>query len=566
MMGLTNGCRSEGDGASDLSSCAGSELGSELTSLAELGSELTSLAGSELGLSSYRMNMRFITKYNIKFLLTPLVGNGNVTPYEQYLLVNDVSVVPSCASSVSNDAYVLHDNDAYVPHDPLVTKLNIYKEQVAIYEQRARAMKTVFENLEAEVDQNLIDSKSGEIERKNLHITNENLIANCIAQDVFFTVTDSAMTASRFHELFTAYTVAINRAVELEAENSKLIEKIKNDDHDSMVKASSKLEETRSATDRTLDFRALDFQITQLTEKSQFSKNKMSILGSRTQKLNSITRNYSVTPKYLAPGMYAIDVEPIPPRCRNNREVHLEYLKHLKESVATIHEIAEEARVERPLDSSLASACLYTKRSQELVEYAVDTCPKDFNKRDKKQATALFTRKKQVTFADQCRTHRPLIFEPRLLKTYDRGSLMAPVQPSTRTAPSLRTSVRISSGLALQRQNGICRQHFRPRSLKKRNVSTWSLNVYEMVKLTPGYISLGLVQNSVSPTPYVPPSKKDYEIMFQPLFDEYFNPPLRAVSPVSTSVVSPRAVDPDGSPSSTTIDQDVPSASTSPTI
>ncbi|GJZ27953.1 hypothetical protein Tco_0572600 [Tanacetum coccineum] len=31
--------------------------------------------------------------------------------------------------------------------------------------------------------------------------------------------------------------------------------------------------------------------------------------------------------------------------------------------------------------------------------------------------------------------------------------------------------------------------------------------------MTPGYISLGLVQISVSPTPYVPPSKKDYEIL-----------------------------------------------------
>ncbi|GJU28319.1 hypothetical protein Tco_1166940, partial [Tanacetum coccineum] len=39
-----------------------------------------------------------------------------------------------------------------------------------------------------------------------------------------------------------------------------------------------------------------------------------------------------------------------------------------------------------------------------------------------------------------------------------------------------------------------------------------------------------LVQNLVSPTPYVPPSKKDYEILFQPLFDEYFNPPPRVVS------------------------------------
>nr|GEV32573.1 hypothetical protein [Tanacetum cinerariifolium] len=78
-------------------------------------------------------------------------------------------------------------------------------------------------------------------------------------------------------------------------------------------------------------------------------------------------------------------------------------------------------------------------------------------------------------------------------------------------------------------------------------------------------LSAGLVQNLVSPPSYVPPSKKDYEILFQPLFDEYFNPPPRAVSPDPATVAAPRVIDPAGSPSSTTIDQDVPSASTSQT-
>ncbi|GKA24373.1 retrovirus-related pol polyprotein from transposon TNT 1-94 [Tanacetum coccineum] len=66
------------------------------------------------------------------------MGNSNVISYEQYLTINEVSVEPSCASSISNDAYVLHDNNAYIPHDPLVTELNIYKQQVAMYEQRAK--------------------------------------------------------------------------------------------------------------------------------------------------------------------------------------------------------------------------------------------------------------------------------------------------------------------------------------------------------------------------------------------------------------------------------------------
>ncbi|GJZ78445.1 hypothetical protein Tco_0643282 [Tanacetum coccineum] len=116
--------------------------------------------------------------------------------------------------------------------------------------------------------------------------------------------------------------------------------------------------------------------------------------------MKCVTMTDPVKPKVLAPGMYAIDVEPIPPKNRNNREVHLEYLKHLQKSVGTLREIVEEARVEKPLDSSLASACLYTKHSQELLEYVIGTCPKDFNNRDRKITTALLNTKKLVTFLE----------------------------------------------------------------------------------------------------------------------------------------------------------------------
>ncbi|GJR89757.1 hypothetical protein Tco_0213768 [Tanacetum coccineum] len=112
----------------------------------------------------------------------------------------------------------------------------------------------------------------------------------------------------------------------------------------------------------------------------------------------------SVKPRVLAPGRYAIDVEPIPLHNRNNREVHLYYLKHLKKSVETLLEIVEEAKVERPLDRSTVFACRYTKHSQELLEYVISTCPKAFNQRDKKQAPTSLIRKKQVTFDEQCDT------------------------------------------------------------------------------------------------------------------------------------------------------------------
>ncbi|GJY63121.1 hypothetical protein Tco_0464581, partial [Tanacetum coccineum] len=101
----------------------------------------------------------------------------------------------------------------------------------------------------------------------------------------------------------------------------------------------------------------------------------------------------SVKTKVLAPGMYAIDVEPIPPRLKNNRNAHLTYINHLKESVETVREIVEEARVVKPLDNVLNYACQYTKLSQELVEYVIGTCPKEFTERDSKAPSIPLTRK-----------------------------------------------------------------------------------------------------------------------------------------------------------------------------
>ncbi|GKG03274.1 hypothetical protein Tco_0310910, partial [Tanacetum coccineum] len=76
--------------------------------------------------------------------------------------------------------------------------------------------------------------------------------------------------------------------------------------------------------------------------------------------------------------------------------------------------------------------------------------------------------------------------------------------------------------------------------------------------MTPRTISSGIVQNPHSPTPYVPPTKKDWDILFQSMFDEYFNPPPTVVSPVPT-VIAPEPADLTGTPSSTSIDQDAPS-------
>ncbi|GKA13457.1 hypothetical protein Tco_0693103 [Tanacetum coccineum] len=289
-------------------------------------------------------------------------------------------------------------------------------------------MKEVFDQMEAEVDQHVFDKKCDEIKRKNLLVKNENLIAKCLSKDVFYTAIDSVHIVSRFSATHDAYIVAQKRIVELEGENFNLKQKIQTDDHDEMIKHFSKLE---------VDHLNLRLKYQHLKERFG---NKKSVTSSDTPAFESLTHAKTiekttsllteietlkaqikgktkcvtmpdlVKPKVLAPGMYAIDVEPIPPRSRNNREVHLEYLKHLKESIGTLHEIVEEAR--------------------ELLEYVIVTCPKDFNKRDKKIATAPLNKKKRVTFMEPGETStnnsQTHVEQQKMKKTNE------PMIPSTR--------------------------------------------------------------------------------------------------------------------------------------
>ncbi|GKA60831.1 integrase, catalytic region, zinc finger, CCHC-type containing protein, partial [Tanacetum coccineum] len=369
-----------------------------------------------------------------------------------------------------------------------------------------KEIKEVFDQIEAEVDQPAVDKKCHEIERKNLLVENENLIAECLSKNIFYIATDYVLTVSRFSDMYDAYTVAHKCIVELEAENSNLTQKIQKDDHDEMIKHFSKLEvehlnlqlkyqhlkerfgnknsvtssdapafesvfkignlkeqlqgrgntirelkakisclqKKHSDADPILDFKALDSQnkdlntkfnaLQDLNERFRVENKKVkqhykelydsiklthaktiekttsflteieTLKAQIKGKTKRVTMTDPVKPKVLAPGMYAIDVERIPPRNRNNRDVHLDCLKHLKESVKTLREIVKEAGVEKPLDSSLASACLYTKHSQEWLEYVIGTCLKDFNNRDRKIPTAPLTKKKRVTFMEHGET------------------------------------------------------------------------------------------------------------------------------------------------------------------
>nr|GEU56954.1 integrase, catalytic region, zinc finger, CCHC-type, peptidase aspartic, catalytic [Tanacetum cinerariifolium] len=314
--------------------------------------------------------------------------------------------------------------------------------------------------------------KHDEIERKNLLIANDNLIVECLSKEVFYVAMNSELNVSRFTKMHVAHTIVEARCVELEAKLFNLHDKIYNDNHNELVNRFSIL-------------RALDSQITQLTEKVTVLQKQNDLFRTENGKIKQHYKEFiikdHVKPIVLKPGKYAIDVKPIPPRLRNNREVHFDYLRHLKESVETICKIVEEAKVKLWL-------LLVTPKTDPLFTLV---------------------------------TTRPYMSCEDLRK----------LQPTT--------DIGIFVGYAPTRKGPA------------------------PILLTPGQISSGLVPNSVTAAPYVPPTIKDLEILFQPMFNEYLEPP-RVERPVSPAPAVQVPVNLAGTPSSTTIDQDAHSPSHSP--
>ncbi|GJW08248.1 retrovirus-related pol polyprotein from transposon TNT 1-94 [Tanacetum coccineum] len=570
--------------------------------------------------------------------------------------------------------------------------------------KKIKEMKDIFEELEAKVDQNDVDRKHDEIEWKNLLIANDNLIADCLSKKVFYVATNSELNVSSVTKMHDAHTSLKERCLELEVELSNLCDKIQKDNHDELIKRFSNLEvnhlnlqlkyqnlkesfgnntspptrdvpdfdsvfviekmkaliqgkdnaikklrmqisqlnETRSEADRTLDFGTLDFQITPLTEKinitcakhleqttALLAKNE-SLKVQIQNKLPCVNKDH-VKPKVLAPG-----------------------------NVETLREIVEEAKVERPLDRSLVSACRYTypNYSSGNGRKVLATCLKALNTRDKKHASTSLPKKKQTnvpvppsTRVNSCTDasgSQPRSNTKKNNILPAKSVNMKKVEEHPRTIKSsLKTMNHVDSSISSKRTvvqiilwylDSSCSKlmtgdRSRLRNFIKKFIGTVRFGndhfgaimgygdyiigesvisrVYYMeglghnmfyvgqfcdsdlevafrkhscyvrdtdgvelteqmapvqlntrpapTFLTPGQISSGFVPNSVPGTPYVPPTNKEMEILFQPMFDEYMEPP-RVKRPVSPALAVSVLVNSTGVVADSTLMEDNPFA------
>ncbi|GJT00684.1 hypothetical protein Tco_0821853 [Tanacetum coccineum] len=58
----------------------------------------------------------------------------------------------------------------------------------------------------------------------------------------------------------------------------------------------------------------------------------------------------------IAPGMFKLDLVPLPPRLLQNRDIHIDYLRHTQEQANTLWELVEHAKVKQPLNKELEFA------------------------------------------------------------------------------------------------------------------------------------------------------------------------------------------------------------------
>ncbi|GJV20495.1 hypothetical protein Tco_1369515 [Tanacetum coccineum] len=130
----------------------------------------------------------------------------------------------------------------------------------------------------------------------------------------------------------------------------------------------------------------------------------------------------------LAPGMFKLDIEPISPRLKNNRDAHEVYIEKTIEYTDTLHGFVERARTQYPSEPLLESACMFTKHDQELLVYASKTCPNSPKPSKKLVVVTPINKDKRVRFVEPVTSSSSIPKQTDSLKIKDSNK---PVLTST---------------------------------------------------------------------------------------------------------------------------------------
>nr|GEW42650.1 hypothetical protein [Tanacetum cinerariifolium] len=262
------------------------------------------------------------------------------------------------------------------------------------------------------------------------------------------------------------------------------------------------------------------------------------------------------------------------------REIHLEYLKNTQEKDDILLGIVEQAKAKQPLDNTLDFASSKTKswlwhrRLSHLNFDALNKLAKDClargiprlkfqkdhlclacalgkSKKSSHQTKVEDTNKEKLYFLIWIYVARCVWLKyeaPKAIIKYIKN-IQVRLNATVRNVRTDNGTKFVNQTLYEFYENvGISHQTSVARTPQQNGVAKSSGPSLQY--MTPVISSSGLVPNTISQQPCILPNRDDWDHLFQPIFDEYFNPPSIAVSPVTVAVAR-RVVDLVDSPVST---------------
>ncbi|GJZ79176.1 hypothetical protein Tco_0644013 [Tanacetum coccineum] len=190
-----------------------------------------------------------------------------------------------------------------------------------------------------------------------------------------------------------------------------------------------------------------DSLITQINAKSvensdlnaQLQENVFAITALKND-VNTVVSKPTAT---LALRMFKLDIEPISPRLKNNRDAHEVYIEKTIEYADTLRGFVKHARTQYPSEPLLESTCMFTKHVQELLVYASQTCPNSPEPNEKLVAITPINKGKKDIFAERVTSSNNIPKQTDSLKTKDSNK---PLLTSTGVKPTTSASGSKPSG------------------------------------------------------------------------------------------------------------------------
>ncbi|GKA44383.1 hypothetical protein Tco_0737107 [Tanacetum coccineum] len=274
-------------------------------------------------------------------------------------------------------------------------------------------LQTVFNQMEAAVQQYHVEKQCFEIQKKQFLIENDRLLDQIISQDIVNIVVNSSMDLNT--SVNVNYSVATNDSVnyvemcnkclELKAELIKQHNMVEKDEYNRLSKSFSKLEQHCISLELAMQLNKEIFQknntFVNQTELSFDQLFELNNLKAELQaKDTTIEKLKATLNAWIKLSPQTLDPVTLASKDKNNRETHIYYLKHIMEQAAILREIVEQAKSLNPSDSASYSACKYVKLIQDLLEYVRDTCPDIHNPSEKLVAVTPINKIKTVRFAE----------------------------------------------------------------------------------------------------------------------------------------------------------------------